>query len=170
MTCSISAVACPPAYDLSSSTLHEVHQARCLHYLIDPGDTPCNHAIEVSQILLLFLGSPQLLETTHALVVHSTFELVSFPGAGIWLLNAGLQLQVLGDLTVWRSHYSSLGNEVIWIHGGVLVRFIVCWLIIRMCRLTGGSWRLALPIGLVELVKSIANSIVMPTLIHFYQI
>lgn len=92
---SISAVACSPAYSLSSSALHEIHQARCLHYFIDPGNTPGNHTIEVSQIPLPFLGSPQLLEAAHALVVHATLELLSLPGAGIWLPNAGFQLQVL---------------------------------------------------------------------------
>lgn len=69
ITCSISAIACSPAYNLSSPTLHEIHQARRLHYLINPGHTPCDHAIEIGQILLLLLRSSQLLEAAHALMV-----------------------------------------------------------------------------------------------------
>jgi len=159
----ISAVACSPAYDLSSSTLHEIHQARCLHDLIYPGNTPCDDAIKISQILLLFLGVPQLLETTHALMVQPTFELVSLLGAGIWLPNTGLEFQVLRDCTVRRDH-SSLGHKVIWVHRG-LVRLIVCWLSFRTWCVTQRSRSSA--VGLIEYLDSLVNSIVMPTLIHF---
>lgn len=93
-------------------------------------------------------------------MVHSSFELLSFLRASIWLPNAWFQLQFRGAL-LRRIHYESLSDEVIWVHR-VFVRFIICrfaWTIwIGRCASVG---------SLIKNLESIADSIVMPSLIHF---